>query len=207
MTTRCRTRRRSSASHRSPGWAEQHDFVRVEGFADAHTAEPFMNPRKGGQYRVAVARYSDRSGNADGFTRVDVDVQRHVSALQRAARLRAARAGIVQRRRRRGGDAVLPDADAGRRPDAARLPRLPLPRSALAGGAGVSLRDPDRARRRDLLRRRPGGAEARRLRWRDFERDWGSGSASGQRRRLPPPRSRLRRRGAAHFRLRFGHVF
>ena len=46
-----------------PGWAEQHDFVRVEGFADAHTAEPFMNPRKGGKYRVAVARYSDRSGN------------------------------------------------------------------------------------------------------------------------------------------------
>jgi len=64
-----------------PGWVEQHDFIRVEGFADAHTAQPFMNPRKGGKYRVALARYSDRSGNEDGFTRVDVDLQQYVSVL------------------------------------------------------------------------------------------------------------------------------
>jgi len=64
-----------------PGWAEQHDFIRVEGFADVHTAEPLMNPRKGGKYRVALARYSDRSGNEDGFTRVDVDLQQYLSVL------------------------------------------------------------------------------------------------------------------------------
>ena len=61
-----------------PGYVGQRDFVRVEGFADVHTAAPLMNPRKGGKYRVAVGRYTDRSGNDDGFTRVDVDAQHYL---------------------------------------------------------------------------------------------------------------------------------
>jgi hypothetical protein len=68
-------------AERLPGWTTQHDFVRVEGFAQLHTAEPFMNPRRGGKYRVALARYADTSDNDDGFTRVDVDLQQYVSIL------------------------------------------------------------------------------------------------------------------------------
>jgi hypothetical protein len=64
-----------------PGWMQQHDFVRVEGFADVHTAEPLLNPRKGGKYRVALSRHADTSANDDGFTRVDVDLQQYVSVL------------------------------------------------------------------------------------------------------------------------------
>jgi hypothetical protein len=64
-----------------PGFRETHDFVRVEGFADVQTARPLLNPRKGGRYRAAIARYSDRSGNHDGFTRYDVDLQQYVSVL------------------------------------------------------------------------------------------------------------------------------
>jgi hypothetical protein len=66
---------------RLPGWAEQHDFLRVEGYAHVQTAAPLLNPRKGGKYRVALARYADTSDNDDGFTRVDVDVQQYVSVL------------------------------------------------------------------------------------------------------------------------------
>ena len=66
---------------RLPGYFERHDFIRVEGFADVQTARPLLNPRKGGRYRAAVARYSDRSGNDDGFTRYDVDLQQYVSVL------------------------------------------------------------------------------------------------------------------------------
>ena len=64
-----------------PGFFERHDFVRVEGFADVQTARPLLNPRNGGRYRAAVARYSDRSGHDDGFTRYDVDLQQYVSVL------------------------------------------------------------------------------------------------------------------------------
>jgi hypothetical protein len=63
---------------RLPGYAGERDFVRVEGFADVQTAAPLMNPRRGGKYHVALARYADRSGNDDGFTRVDVDLQHYL---------------------------------------------------------------------------------------------------------------------------------
>jgi hypothetical protein len=163
-----------------PGWAEQHDFVRVEGFADAHTAEPFMNPRKGGKYRVAVARYSDRSGNEDGFTRVDVDVQQYLSIFneRRVFALRA----------------------MGSFSDVAGEAEMPFYLMRTLGG-GQTLRGfrDFRFRDRHLLAVQ---AEYRfeiltaldgaifydagqvapkldRLRWRDFERDWGFGLRFG----------------------------
>jgi hypothetical protein len=163
-----------------PGWAEQHDFIRVEGFADAHTAEPFMNPRKGGKYRVAFARYSDRSGNEDGFTRVDVDVQQYLSILNER-RVFAVRA-------------------LGSFSDVAGEAEMPFYLMRTLGG-GQTLRGfrDFRFRDRHLLAVQ---AEYRfeiltaldgaifydagqvaprldRLRWRDFERDWGFGLRFG----------------------------
>jgi hypothetical protein len=64
-----------------PGFGDRHAFMRVEGFADVHTAEPSLNPRRGGRYRAAVARYVDLSQNDDRFTRVDVDLQQYASIL------------------------------------------------------------------------------------------------------------------------------
>ena len=66
---------------RLPGFLEPHDYVHVEGFADVQTARPLLNPRKGGRYRAAIARYADRSGHDDGFTRYDVDLQQYASVL------------------------------------------------------------------------------------------------------------------------------
>ena len=64
-----------------PGWADRHSYLHVQGFADLHNAEPALNPRRGGRYRTAVGRYLDRSGNGDGFTRIDVDLQQYVPFL------------------------------------------------------------------------------------------------------------------------------
>ena len=80
-TTASRTRRTIFPPERLPGFLDAHDFVRVEGFADVQTARPLLNPRKGGRYRAAIARYSDRSGGQQGFTRYDVDLQQYVSVL------------------------------------------------------------------------------------------------------------------------------
>lgn len=163
-----------------PGYAEQHDFIRVEGFADAHTAEPFMNPRKGGKYRVALARYSDRSGNEDGFTRVDVDLQQYMS--------------ILNERR------VFVVRALGSFSDVAGEAEMPFYLMRTLGG-GQTLRGfrDFRFRDRHLLAVQ---AEYRfeiltaldgalfydagqvapsldRLRWKDFERDWGFGLRFG----------------------------
>jgi outer membrane translocation and assembly module TamA len=64
-----------------PGFTDRHTFVSVEGFAAVRTAEPALNPRRGGRYRAAVSRYIDTSRTADQFTRVDVDLQQYASVL------------------------------------------------------------------------------------------------------------------------------
>jgi outer membrane translocation and assembly module TamA len=58
------------------------------------------NPRQGGRYEVAVARYADAAADRYSFTRVDVDLEQHLSAWkrQRVLTLRAvASASIADR--------------------------------------------------------------------------------------------------------------
>jgi outer membrane protein assembly factor BamA len=139
-----------------------------------------MNPRKGGKYRVALARYSDRSGNDDGFTRVDVDLQQYLSVLN-------------ERR-------VFVVRALGSFSDVAGEAEMPFYLMRTLGG-GQTLRGfrDFRFRDRHLLAVQ---AEYRfeiltaldgaifydagqvaprldRLRWRDFERDWGFGFRFG----------------------------
>jgi hypothetical protein len=64
-----------------PGAADHHAFLRVEGFADVHTAAPALNPRRGGRYRASIGRYVDLSERDERFTRVDVDLQQYASIL------------------------------------------------------------------------------------------------------------------------------
>jgi hypothetical protein len=64
-----------------PGFGDRHTFGRLEGFADVHTAEPALNPRRGGRYRAAVGHYFDLSHNNARFTRLDVDLQQYASIL------------------------------------------------------------------------------------------------------------------------------
>jgi hypothetical protein len=165
---------------RLPGFFEPHDFVRVEGFADVQTAEPMRNPRKGGRYRAAIARYSDRSGNEDGFTRYDVDLQQYVSVLN-------------ERR-------VFVVRALGSFSDVAGDARMPFYLMRTLGGSHTLRAFPDfRFRDRHMLAIQAeyryeiltaldgalfydAGQVAPRLddfRWRDFERNWGFGLRFG----------------------------
>jgi hypothetical protein len=64
-----------------PGYTERHTFVRLGGFGTVRTAEPALNPRRGGRYGAAVSRFIDTSRTADQFTRYDVDLQQYLSVL------------------------------------------------------------------------------------------------------------------------------
>ncbi len=63
-----------------PGATDRHTFVSADAFASIRTAEPARNPRRGGRYRVGVARIIDTTADP-GFTRVDVDLQQYASVL------------------------------------------------------------------------------------------------------------------------------
>ena len=165
-----------------PGFARAARFVRLEGFADVRTAEPTLNPRRGGQLShvgrpLLRPQRPRRSASPASTSTCSSTPRSSTSAASSSVRALGSFSDVAGD----GGDAVLLDADARRRPDAARLPRLPLPRPPPAGAAGrVSLRDPDGARRRRCSTT-PG--RSRRgwigFRWRDFERDWGFGVRFG----------------------------
>jgi hypothetical protein len=63
-----------------PGFLDPTDFLRSSAFVEVDYREP-LNARKGGWYRLSVARHDDRTDGRFTFTRTDVDLRQYVSFL------------------------------------------------------------------------------------------------------------------------------
>jgi outer membrane protein assembly factor BamA len=81
----------------APGLGQSARFSIVSLAATIDYRDVPMNPRGGGRYHVAVSRYADRSLNRYSFTRVDTEVEQHLSGWkrQRLLTLRAIAAATI----------------------------------------------------------------------------------------------------------------
>ena len=66
----------------APGLSTQPDFVRYQAFAELNYRAPRGNPRRGGRYALAIARFDDTSGDRYSFRRVEADLQQYVPILR-----------------------------------------------------------------------------------------------------------------------------
>ena len=81
----------------APGLGLDTDFTTVSLATTVDVRDMPQNPRSGGRYHLAVSRYADRSGTTHSFTRVDVEVEQHLSTWkrQRVLTLRAIGSSLV----------------------------------------------------------------------------------------------------------------
>ena len=140
------------------GFGTQLDFLRSDASIAFDWRDNPSHTHAGGRYGVRFSDFRDQDLDAYSFRRVEIDVQQFVPLPDRYrtlalhARCHLHRPGGGQRR------AVLLSADARRRPDAARLPRVPFPRPQQpVHDRRVPLGGVVDARRRVLRRRRQGG--------------------------------------------------
>ena len=81
----------------APGLGSETRFTTLSLATTVDYRDVPMNPRGGGRYHVAVSRFADRSGTAHSFTRIDAEVEQHLSAWkrQRVLTLRAIASSLV----------------------------------------------------------------------------------------------------------------
>jgi hypothetical protein len=70
-----------------PGFLEQPAFGLVEPFVEYGTADPPLNPTKGGRARLSFSRYVDRDLSRFSFNRWDVDVRQYLPFFHRTRTL------------------------------------------------------------------------------------------------------------------------
>jgi outer membrane protein assembly factor BamA len=67
----------------APGLATDARFSVLSADATADYRDIPQNPRRGGRYHVGVERYSDRTNRTQSFTRVDTEIEQHLSGWKR----------------------------------------------------------------------------------------------------------------------------
>jgi hypothetical protein len=62
----------------APGLAEQPSFLHADVSLGFHTRDPNAHPTRGGQYEVTLARYADRDGVSQSFSRLELAANQFV---------------------------------------------------------------------------------------------------------------------------------